>query len=64
MADKGSQFLIATHSPILLGIPEADIVSFDNGELHMCEYEETQSYQVMEMFINNRDVLVKRLLED
>ncbi len=64
MAEKGSQFLIATHSPILLGIPEADIVSFDNGELHMCEYKETQSYQVMEMFINNRDVLVKRLLED
>jgi predicted ATPase len=64
MAETGSQFIIATHSPILLGIPEADIVSFDNGELHMCEYKETQSYQVMEMFINNRDVLVKRLLED
>ena len=34
MAEKGSQFIIVTHSPILLGTPDADIVSFDEGELH------------------------------
>ena len=64
MARQGSQFLIATHSPILLGIPGAEILSFDDGELHACTYEETESYQVMEMFINNRELLLERLLQE
>lgn len=64
MARQGSQFLIATHSPILLGIPGAEILSFDDGELHACTYKEAGSYQVMEMFINNRELLLKRLLKE
>ncbi len=59
---KGAQFFIVTHSPILLGIPGAEIWTFDNGRLHTCEYEETDSYQVTEMFINNRKQLLDRLL--
>jgi predicted ATPase len=62
-AKEDSQFIIVTHSPILLGIPGAEILSFDNGEIHPCEYEETDSYQVTEMFINNREQILKRLLE-
>ncbi|MCR5023126.1 MAG: AAA family ATPase [Lachnospiraceae bacterium] len=58
-----SQFIIVTHSPILLGIPGAEILSFDGGEIHPCTYEETDSYQVTEMFINNREQILKRLLE-
>ncbi len=64
MADKGSQFIIASHSPILLGIPGADIISFDGGVMRRCSYEETESYQVMEMFINYRERLIERLLEE
>lgn len=59
----GAQFIVASHSPILLGYPGADILSFDSGKLHFIEYEETESYQVTEMFINNREYLLKRLLE-
>lgn len=62
MAEQGAQFLIATHSPILLGLPGAEILSFDDGELHTCSYEETESYQITEMFINNRELLLQRLL--
>ena len=61
-AKEGSQFFIVTHSPILLGLPGAEILSFDEGSIHPCEYEETESYQVMEMFINNRELLLARLL--
>lgn len=61
-AKQGSQFIIVTHSPILLGIPDAEILSFDSGLIHRCEYEETDSYQVTEMFINNRERLLERLL--
>lgn len=61
-AKEGAQFFIVTHSPILLGIPDAEIYCFDDGQIHLCEYEETESYQVTEMFINNRWALLNRLL--
>ena len=64
MAREGSQFFIATHSPILLGIPESEILSFDGGIIKPCPYEETESFQITEMFINCRETLVKRLLEE
>ena len=38
------------------------IITFDDGSIHECEYEKTESYQVMELFINNREQLLKRLL--
>lgn len=63
-AKQGSQFIIVTHSPILLGIPNAQILSFDDGTVHNCEYEETESYKVTEMFINNRELLLGRLLPE
>ena len=63
-AKQGSQFIIVTHSPILLGIPDAQILSFDEGTVHNCEYEDTESYKVTEMFINNREVLIERLLSE
>ena len=37
---EGSQFIIVTHSPILLGIPDAEILSFDDGQIHPITYEE------------------------
>lgn len=64
LAKLGAQFIIASHSPILLGIPGAQILSFDEGVIHECGYEETESYQVTEMFMNNREYLLKRLLEE
>lgn len=41
-----------------------EFISFDDGELHRCRYEETESYQIMEMFLNHREVLLRKLLED
>ena len=61
---EGAQFIIVTHSPILLGYPGAEILSFDEGQIHQCEYEDTDSYRVTEMFINNREQILKRLLEE
>ncbi len=64
MVEKGSQFIIVTHSPILLGTPDADIVSFDEGELHRISYEETESYQVTKLFLENREVMLRQLLQE
>lgn len=62
MAGQGSQFIIATHSPILLGTPGADIYSFDGGSIHPVTYEETESYRIMKMFLEDRESMLNRLL--
>ena len=58
---EGSQFIIVTHSPILLGFPEAEILSFDGGVIHPIEYEDTDSYQIISMFINDRERLLRQM---
>lgn len=64
LARQGAQFIIASHSPILLGVPDVQILSFDKDSIHECAYEDTESYQVTEMFINNREYFLRRLLEE
>ncbi len=64
LAKKGSQFIIASHSPILLGIPEASILSFDEGIIREIKYEETESYRITELFINNKQLLLNNLLNN
>lgn len=60
---EGAQFFIVTHSPILLGLPDAEILSFDNGKIHSCAYEETDSYLVTSMFLNDKESLLNKLLK-
>ncbi len=64
MAEAGSQFIVATHSPILLGIPDAEILDFREDGIHPCDYEETESYRVTRLFLENRKRMLQRLLED
>ncbi len=61
---EDAQFIMVTHSPILLGIPGAEILSFDNGQIHPIDYEDTDSYQITKMFIENKEQLLKRLLDE
>ena len=44
--------------------PDADIYSFDDGRVQKVSYEETDSYQITKMFIENRSYLLERLLRD
>jgi len=65
LANSGdSQFIIATHSPILLGYPNATILSFDNGEIKEIEYEMTDHYQITKYFLQNREKFLQEILED
>lgn len=52
LADNDNiQFLIATHSPILLAYPEAQIFSFDGGAIHQIGYRETPPFQLVSRFV-------------
>ncbi|CAM4214984.1 AAA family ATPase [Paenibacillus xylanexedens] len=59
-----SQFIIATHSPILLGYPEAEILSFDDSHIQEVAYEETDHYQITRSFLENRDRMLNELFKD
>lgn len=50
-----AQFIIATHSPILLACPGADIYSFDQKPVKRIRYEETEHYQIYKDFMQNQD---------
>ena len=64
MAQMGAQFIIATHSPILLGCPNAEIFSFDNGKISSCKYEETMCYAITRRFLNNKEQMLNDLLHE
>ena len=49
-----AQFIIATHSPILLAYPGAQIFSFDGNHVEEIAYEETEHYKVYKQFFANR----------
>lgn len=61
---QSSQFIIATHSPILLSYPNARIVQFDGAGLSQVRYEDTEHYAVTRDFLNNYQGCLKRLLCD
>jgi len=61
---KDAQFIISTHSPVLLGYPKAQIVSFDEGPLHQIEYEETAPMQIVQRFVNQRESFLEELFNE
>ncbi len=62
MSQKGAQFIIVTHSPILLGCPNAEILSLDEGKISPCKYEDTISYQITKQFLCDRNRILEELL--
>ena len=62
MAMEGSQFIIASHSPILLGLPGAQILNFSDDGIHPISYEETESYQITKLFLERREQMLAELL--
>jgi len=56
LAEGGNtQFIIATHSPILLTYPESEIVSFDDSRLPIVAIEETSHFQITRGILQNPD---------
>ncbi|MBN1439789.1 MAG: AAA family ATPase [Anaerolineales bacterium] len=53
--DGHAQFLIATHSPILLACPGAAIYGFEDGSVREVEYEQTDYYRIYRDFMNERE---------
>ena len=61
---KDAQFIISTHSPVLLGFPKAQILSFDGGKLREIGYEETAPLQIVRHFVNHPDEFLEELFNE
>jgi predicted ATPase len=61
---KDAQFIISTHSPILLGYPEAQILCFDGGCIQETRYDDLASVQIVRRFLNDRERFLQELLRE
>ncbi len=61
---EGSQFLVASHSPIILGYPDARIYVLSNDGILETPYEETEQYELTRSFLDDRHRFMHYLLAD
>lgn len=62
LVKERSQFVIATHSPILLAYPDCKILLLDENGFAETTYRKTDHYLVMRQFLNNTEELLGELL--
>jgi predicted ATPase len=64
LVKAGAQFIIATHSPILLAYPNAKILGFDASGIAEVAYEDTEHYAITRDFLNHYPRRLEQLLSD
>jgi predicted ATPase len=63
MVTQGAQFVIATHSPILMSFPGATIYTFDAQPVRSVPYDETEHVTVTRAFLNDPERYLRHLLD-
>lgn len=61
LVETNSQFIIATHSPILMAYPDAEIYTVTESGLQLINYEDTEQYKLTKYFINNHQKMLEHL---
>jgi predicted ATPase len=64
LVEDNSQFIVATHSPILMAYPGAKIYLLDATGFTEVRYEDTEHYAVTRDFLNNPERMLERLFTD
>jgi predicted ATPase len=64
LVQAGSQFLIATHSPILMAYPQAAIYLLADGPPRLVNYRETEHYTVTRNFLTRTEQMLDILLNE
>lgn len=61
MVEQDSQFIIATHSPILMAFPEATILNFDAQPIQPVDYADLEHVNFTRSFLNNPKLFLRHL---
>jgi predicted ATPase len=64
LVEDSSQFIIATHSPILLSYPRSKIIQFDEFGIREIALKDTDHFAVTRDFLNNHEARLQELLND
>ena len=64
LVGQGSQFIVSTHSPILLAFPGATIMELSEAGVRSIEYAETENYQLTQAFLATPERFLRHLFED
>ncbi len=64
LAGENSQFIIATHSPMLIAYPHADTYVLTDDDIELTPYQQTEHFILTKQFLNNPERMLKHLLED
>ena len=64
LTEMASQFIIATHSPILMALPGADIMEFSSAGIRKVSYQETEHYQITKRFLDDPQHMLHYLLNN
>jgi predicted ATPase len=64
LVKNNSQFIISTHSPILMALPNAQIYQITEHGMDTVSYKETEHYQLTKRFLNNPEQMLKYLLAE
>jgi predicted ATPase len=63
LVNKGSQFIISTHSPIIMAYPNAKIIQLADDGMYELRLEDTYHYSIMKQFFDNRERLLHHLFQ-
>jgi predicted ATPase len=61
MKHNNAQFIIATHSPILMGIPGALLYEIREAEMEQVEFSDTEHYRITKTFLENPGAYLRHL---
>lgn len=64
LVKKDSQFIISTHSPILMSFPDADVFELSKTGIEKVDYRQTEHYRVTKDFLERPERMLRYLLED
>lgn len=62
LVEKDSQFIVATHSPILMAFPGAKVFEFSKNGIEEKDYRETEHFQIMKTFTHDPERMMKIVL--
>ncbi|WP_278729871.1 AAA family ATPase [Anaerotruncus colihominis] len=63
LVQNGSQFIIASHSPVLTAYPDAAIYQFSHAGVERVSYSDTDAYVLTRQFLNNPGQMLRELFE-
>jgi len=64
LALENCQFIIATHSPILISCPGSEVYALTEGGVELTPYQETEHFSLMKHFVNNPEHMLHYLFEE